>query len=130
MLHILKLYVRAFEKCLVIPSFLRLRTQTYFLSSLLSTRVERSDDWKYVCVRRLQFSYPLSSAEALAGYPYKNSNNRKNNKRAGDHRSPRALFFFLSSLPATQRGLCGGESVLAKNIQWSPPRTTSLYMYL
>ena len=26
------------------------------------------------------------------------------------HRFPRALFFFLPSLPTTQRGLCGGES--------------------
>ena len=25
------------------------------------------------------------------------------------HRSPRTLFFFLTSLPTTQRGLCGGE---------------------
>ena len=59
----------------------------------------------------------LSSAEAPAGYPY--SSNRKNRKSAGDdgkrgkagnlfslspsHGSPRALFFFLSSLPTTQR---------------------------
>ena len=70
----------------------------------------------------------LSSAEAPAGYPYyiyKNSNNRKNRKRAGDdrkrekagasllsspsHRASRALFFFLPSLVTTQRGLRGGE---------------------
>ena len=29
--------------------------------------------------------WSLSSAEVPAGYPYKNSNNRKNKKRAGDH---------------------------------------------
>ena len=41
--------------------------------------------------------YPLgalSSAEAPAGYPYKNGNNRKNRKREA----------------STQRGLRGGES--------------------
>ena len=74
-------------------------------------------------------SKSLSSAEALAGYPYyiyKNSNNRKNRKRAGDdgkrekagasllssfpsNRASRALFFFLPSLPSTKRGLWGGE---------------------
>ena len=46
---------------------------------------------------------PLSSAEAPAGYPNKNSNNRKNRKRAGDdgkRETPGALFFFLPSLPA------------------------------
>ena len=70
-------------------------------------------------------SKSLSSAEAPAGYPYyiyKNSNDRKNSKRAGDDRKrekagaslflpivPRALFFFLPSLPTTQRSLWGGE---------------------
>ena len=73
-------------------------------------------------------SKSLSSAEAPAGYPYyiyKNSNDRKNSKRAGDdkkgekagasllsfpsHRASRALFFFLPSLPTTQRSLWGGE---------------------
>ena len=67
---------------------------------------------------------PLSSAEAPAGYPFKDSNNRKNRKRAWDdgkrekagdslspsHRAPRALSFFLPNLPTTHRGLCGGES--------------------
>ena len=59
----------------------------------------------------------LSSAEAPAGYPYKNINNRENRKRVGDdgkrplfyllssHRSPRALFFFLPSLPTTPKGI-------------------------
>ena len=60
----------------------------------------------------------LSSAEAPAGYPNKNSNR----KRAEDDRkrekallsfpfpSCPAHFLFLSpNLPATQRGLCGGE---------------------
>ena len=70
--------------------------------------------------------YVLFSAEAPAGYPYKNSNNRRNRKRGGDHRSPRALFFFLPSLPTTHRGLCEGESFLAKNIQYY----FFIYMYL
>ena len=68
---------------------------------------------------------PLSSAEAPAGYPYKNSNNRKKERARGtmgrrkrlgpvlslspSHRAPRALFFFLLSLSTTLRGLCGGE---------------------
>ena len=60
-------------------------------------------------------SIALSSAEAPAGYPHQNINNRKNRKRAGD--VPRALSFSFSpaspqheSLPTIQRGLCGGES--------------------
>ena len=71
--------------------------------------------------------YPpvLSSAEAPAGFPNKNSNNRKIEARGGrweegkggsglspSHRAPRALFFFLPSLPTTQKGLCGGENHL------------------
>ena len=62
----------------------------------------------------------LSSAEAPAGYPHQNINNRKNRKRGGRWEEgnggslsslfplpivPRALFFFLPSLPTTQRGL-------------------------
>ena len=42
--------------------------------------------------------YTLSSAEAPAGYPYKNSTNNKNWKRAGDD-GMRALLFFLPSAP-------------------------------
>ena len=67
---------------------------------------------------------PLSSADAPSGYPPKNSNNEKKRKRARDegrgkrplfflspfHRAPRAFFFFLPSLPTTQKGLCGVES--------------------
>ena len=77
----------------------------------------------------------LSSAEAPAGYPHQNINNRKNRKRAGDDgkretagalsllSSPfpscpaRSLFLSpqpphnTKSLPTTQRGLCGGESL-------------------
>ena len=49
---------------------------------------------------------PLSPAEAPARYPYKNSKKRKKKKktRTGDgaHFAPRALFFFLSSLPSPQ----------------------------
>ena len=73
----------------------------------------------------------LSSAEAPAGYPHQNINNRKNRKRGGRWEEgnggslsslfplpivPRALSFSFSpaspqhkSLPTTQRGLCGGE---------------------
>ena len=78
----------------------------------------------------------LSSAEASAGYPYKNSNNRKiesargtmarGKRREGlssflspSHRAPCAFFFFLPSLPTTQGGLCGGESsCFYKRKQW------------
>ena len=71
--------------------------------------------------------HPLSSAEAPAGYPNKNSNNEKIESARGtreegkggktpvfslspSHRAPRAFFFFLPSLPTTQKGLCGRES--------------------
>ena len=64
----------------------------------------------------------LSSAEAPARYPYKNSNNRKNRKRAGDdgkrekagrplfflspsHRAPRAFFFSPQPSHNTRRTL-------------------------
>ena len=65
MLHILKLYARVSEKCLVIPSFLSLRTQTYFLLSLLSTRVERSDDWNlsFSPPQRLPLRIPIKIAK-------------------------------------------------------------------
>ena len=43
---------------------------------------------------------PLSSAEAPAQYPYKNSNNRKNRKRAGsDRKREKARTVFLSPQP-------------------------------
>ena len=43
---------------------------------------------------------PLSSAEAPARYPYKNSNNRKNRKRAGsDGKREKARSVFLSPQP-------------------------------
>ena len=48
-------------------------------------------------------SSALSSTEAPAGYPCKNSKNRINRKRAKDARVPRALLFFLPSLPTTRR---------------------------
>ena len=65
----------------------------------------------------------LSSAESPAGYPNENSNNRKiervqmtmgKGKRtlfshSPSHRAPLAFFFFLPSLPMTQRGLYEGE---------------------
>ena len=77
----------------------------------------------------------LSSAEASAGYPYKNSNNGKiesargtmgRGKRRGGLSSffplpivPRALSFFLPSLLTTQGGLCGGDSYcFYKRKQW------------
>ena len=40
-----------------------------------------SSDWKS---KVWNYLHSLSSAEAPAEYPYKNSNNRKNRKRAGD----------------------------------------------
>ena len=74
---------------------------------------------------RASWTRGLSSAEAPVGYPYKNSNNRKNTKRAEEdgkrkkagssllsspsHRAPRAVFFFLPSFPTTQSGLCAGD---------------------
>ena len=83
--------------------------------------------YAFVLLERQNFLFhdetnALSSAEAPAGYPYNNSNNRKKNrKRAGNegkrekaaaffslspsHRAQRALFFSLPSLPTTQRGL-------------------------
>ena len=50
----------------------------------------------------------LSPPEAPAGYPHQNKIIEKNRKRAGDdshpsHRAPRALFFFIPSLPTTQK---------------------------
>ena len=69
---------------------------------------------------------PLSSADAPSGYPPQNSNNKKTKSAQGtrdkgkgkkrplfslspSHRSLRAFFFFLPSLPTTQKGLCGRE---------------------
>ena len=51
-------------------------------------------------------------------YLNKNSNNRKIESARGTmgrgqrlffHRPPRAVFFCLSIVPTTQRGLCGGD---------------------
>ena len=77
----------------------------------------------------------LSSAEAPARYPCKNSNNRKIESARGTMRrgkrrgglssffplpiAPRALSFFLPSLLTTQGGLCGGDSYcFYKRKQW------------
>ena len=77
----------------------------------------------------------LSSAEAPARYPYKNSNNRKiesargtmgRGKRRGGlspffpfPSSPARFLFFLPSLLTTQGGLCGGDSYcFYKRKQW------------
>ena len=69
----------------------------------------------------------LSSPEAPAGYPYKNSNDRKNRKRAKDDGKrekffpsypARSLRLFLPSLPTTQRGLWGGEKWRNCKIKW------------
>ena len=60
--------------------------------------------------------HPLSSAEAPTGYPNKNSNNEKIESARGTReegkggKRPLFFFFFLPSLPMTQKGLCGGES--------------------
>ena len=40
---------------------LSLWVQTYFPSSFLSTQVERSDYWKYVCAHNLQKSFVLTA---------------------------------------------------------------------
>ena len=75
----------------------------------------------------------LSSAEAPAGYPNKNSNTYKKEKARGgrweegkggsglspSHRAPRAVFFFLPSLPTTQRGPCRG--VEERGGRWISP---------
>ena len=92
----------------------------------ISTIIEKNSSDK-VC--------PLSSAEAPAGYPNKDSNNRKKKKesprrtmgkqkKAGarlerslsfspSNRPLRALFFLL---PTTKRGLYGGESVIRARV--------------
>ena len=36
------------------------------------------------------------------------------------HRAPRASFLFLPSLPTTQRGPCGGESLGYERSSWGP----------
>ena len=93
----------------------------------------RFGSWK---VRRLNWAFktkfkafarenePLFSAEVPAGYPNKNSNNRKIESARGtmgrgknlasapspSHCPARAFFFPFFSLPTIQRGLCrGGE---------------------
>ena len=67
------------------------------------------------CNHSLLLLPSLSSAEAPAGYPHQNKiiekiESARGTMGRGKHRAPRALFFFLPSLPTTQRGLCGGES--------------------
>ena len=66
---------------------------------------------------RVEAGLLYSSAKAPAGYPSKNSSNRKKIESARGRWSslfplpimPRALLFFLPSLPTTRRRLCGGE---------------------
>ena len=88
----------------------------------------------YVLKSRLFNGTPLSFAEAPTGYPIKNSNNRKieSNGRWEEGKGGGALFFFLPSLPTTQRGLCGGErrdALVQSSYQqhhsdaWYAPRT-------
>ena len=77
----------------------------------------------------------LSSAEAPARYPYKNSNNGKIERAWGTMGEgkggeayllsfpfpscPARFLFFLPCLPTTQGGLCGGESsCFYKRKQW------------
>ena len=53
-----------------------------------------------------------------AGYSYKNSNDGKSRKSAGDDDDvPRALFFFLHSLPTIQRGLSGRERLSTEKVR-------------
>ena len=75
----------------------------------------------------------LSPAEAPTGYTNKNSYNQKIAERAVDdrkrkrrkppfslfltHRPLRTFMFTLPSIPTTQRGLCGGESDISKQIE-------------
>ena len=61
----------------------------------------------------------LSCAEAPAGYPYKNSDNRKNRKRAGDDCFPRALFFFSPASPQHKEA-SAKERAPSKNSQEYP----------
>ena len=103
----------------------------YSLLIILSSHLEGKDQVGFDRNSSVMLLRVLSppSVEAPAGNPYKISNNRKKRKRAGDrgkrekagasaaiqrilssHRFACALFFFLPSLPTTQRGLCGGES--------------------
>ena len=65
-----------------------------------------SSDWKS---KVWNYLHSLSSAEAPAGYPYKNSNNRKNRKRAGDDGTGEKAgawgLSFLFPLPIVPRAL-------------------------
>ena len=81
------------------------------LFSLLTSVVIHVISKGNICIFQLCAS--LSSAEAPAGYPNKNSSNKKNRKRVGTKERGKGLraFVFLSpSLDATQRGIWGGES--------------------
>ena len=108
----------------------RIKLLLFLLGSAL-IRI-RFGSWK---VRRLNWALktkfkafarknePVFSAEAPAGYPNKNSNNRKIESARGtmgrgknlssslfpSHCPPRVFFFPFYSLPTIQRGLCGGE---------------------
>ena len=108
-----------------------------FLSWCAETHLERNGSAELrkdsSCSDKHQWAVH-SSAEAPAGYPNKNSNNRKNRKRAGyDGKRaeasllsspfpscPARSLFFLPSFPTIQRGLCGGERMRCKrSSSWS-----------
>ena len=78
-----------------------------------SSRVANSRKRSFSLCRTL---LPLSSVEAPAEYPYKNSNNRKKKRESARCTMEwmRALFSFLTSLSTTQRGFCGGERPAAE----------------
>ena len=81
------------------------------LFSLLTSVVIHVVSKENICIFQLCAS--LSSAEAPAGYPNKNSNNKKTESAWGrreEEKGLRAFFFLSPSLDATQRGICGGES--------------------
>ena len=46
------------------------------------------------------------------------------------HRAPRAFFFFLPSLPATQRDLCGGERCGATSSLWALSTSAAVIIYV
>ena len=72
------------------------------LFSLLTSVVIHVVSKGNICIFQLCAS--LSSAEAPAGYPNKNSNNKKNRKRVGTkERGKRPARYFFFFLPASMR---------------------------